>query len=114
MDPQTRHNFAWQLARRQHSVISREQLLALGFGPDAIKHRVKTGRLHPKWRGVYAVGRPELTQRGIWMAAVLTCGLRAALSHSSAGALCRIRPVADRIEVTLPGSGARRRPGITV
>jgi very-short-patch-repair endonuclease len=115
MDPQTRQNrAAWQLARRQHSVISREQLLALGFGSDAIKHRVRTGRLHPRWRGVYAVGRPELTQHGLWMAAVLTCGPRAALSHSSAGALCRICPVGDRIEVTVPGPGTRLRPGILV
>jgi very-short-patch-repair endonuclease len=115
MDPQTRQNRAvWQLARQQHAVISRGQLLALGFGADAIKHRIKTGRLHPRWRGVYAVGRPELTQRGVWMAAVLTCGPRAALSHSSAGALRRIRPVADRIEVTVPGPGTRRRAGIVV
>jgi very-short-patch-repair endonuclease len=105
---------AWRLARRQHGVISRRQLLALGFGPQAIKHRVKSGRLHPRWRGVYAVGRPELTRRGTWMAAVLACGERAALSHSSAAALWQIRPLDDRIEVTLRGSGARRRPGIVV
>jgi hypothetical protein len=36
--------------------------------------------LHPVWRGVYAVGRPELTRRGLWMAAVLACGPGAALS----------------------------------
>jgi Transcriptional regulator, AbiEi antitoxin/Protein of unknown function (DUF559) len=106
---------AWRLARRQHGVISREQLLALGFGPQAIKHRVKSGRLHPRWRGVYAVGRPDLAPRAIWMAAVLTCGPRAALSHSSAAALWRIRPLDDRrIEVTLGGTGSRRRPGIVV
>lgn len=95
-------------------MISRRQLLALGFGPEAIKHRVKTGRLHPKWRGVYAVGRPELTQRGTWMAAVLTCGPSAALSHSSAAALWQLLPAGDRIDVTLPPGGTRRRPGIVV
>jgi very-short-patch-repair endonuclease len=48
------------------------------------------------------------------MAAVLTCGPRAALSHSSAAALWQIRPLDDRIEVTLSGTTARRRPGIVV
>jgi hypothetical protein len=32
-------------------------------------------------RGVYAVGRPSLTRRGEWMAAVLGCGPGAMLSH---------------------------------
>jgi hypothetical protein len=41
-------------------VITREQLLALGHGPQASKHGVRTGRLYPKGRGVHAVGRAEL------------------------------------------------------
>jgi hypothetical protein len=96
--------------------LSREQLLALGFGPDAIEHRVRTGRLHPKGRGVYAVGRPELTRHGEWMAAVLGCGPEAALSHTSAAALWGI--VADDpcapIEVCVPARVWRARPGIVV
>jgi hypothetical protein len=106
----------WPLARRQHAVVSREQLLERGFGPQAIKHRVRTGRLHPKGRGVYAVGRPELTRHGEWMAAVLGCGPEAALSHAGAGALWGI--VADDprapIEVCVPRHVYRDRPGIVV
>ena len=103
---------AWSLSRRQHAVISREQLLAIGFTAPAIKHRIQTGRLHPKYRGVYAVGRPELTRYGEWMAAVLACGPGAALSHSSAAALHEIRPdLRGTIEVS--GPSTYERPGIT-
>lgn len=78
--------------RRQHGVISRAQLLELGFSPKAIEHRIRCGRLHPVARGVYAVGRPDLTQHGRWMAAVLACGPGAVLSHGSAAALWGIAP----------------------
>jgi hypothetical protein len=74
------------LAERQHGVVTRRQLLALGFSSDAIQHRIATGRLHAVWRGVYAIGRPHLTLHGRWMAAVLSSGPDAALSHDSAAA----------------------------
>jgi very-short-patch-repair endonuclease len=67
------------------------------------------------WRGVYAVGRSELTSQGRWMAAVLSCGPAAVLSHDSAAALWMIRqPSSDPIHVTVRGSAGRRRPGIVV
>lgn len=75
------------MTRRQHGVVTREQLLALGFTKSAIEHRVRTGRLHLVLRGVYAVGRRELSREGRWMAAVLACGPDAALSYRSAAAL---------------------------
>src|SRR5581483_6033101 len=75
----------WALVRRQHGVVARQQLLTLGGSPSWIKHRVAKGRLHPLYRGVYAVGRPELTPQGRFMAAVLACGPGAALSHITAG-----------------------------
>lgn len=84
--------------------------------PHSIQHRIKRGRLHRIGRGVYAVGRPELSQHGHWMAAVLACGARAALSHESAAALWGIEPARgnDEIEVTVRVSSARERPGICV
>jgi very-short-patch-repair endonuclease len=105
----------WALAERQHGVVTREQLLDLGFGTQAIKHRVAKGRLHPVWRGVYALGRPQLTRYGYWMAAVLSCGPEAALSHESAGALWEIRPQErGSIDVSVPAQVARARAGIVV
>jgi very-short-patch-repair endonuclease len=104
----------WALARRQHWVVARRQLLELGFSRDWIAHRLATGRLHRLWQGVYAVGRPRVTQYGQWMAAVLACGPAALLSHDTAAALWGIRRATARLEVSVV-SGAKRRPqGITV
>jgi very-short-patch-repair endonuclease len=119
MDPQKLPRVAgpvWDLARAQHGVVTRAQLLSLGLGTDSIKHRVFSGRLHPLWRGVYAVGRPEVTQKGRWMAAVLICGHDALLSHHGAAALwglVRYSPGIE-IDVVVPRKTVRRRPGIRV
>lgn len=105
----------WALVRRQHGVIARAQLLRLGFSRHAIAHRLATGRLHPVLHGVYAVGRPDLTREGRWMAAVLAAGDAASLSHASAAALWGIRPpAAGPIEVVVPNSTPRIARGITI
>jgi very-short-patch-repair endonuclease len=99
----------------QHGVVSSRQLASLGFSRRSIQHRIARGRLHRVMRGVYAVGRPELTRRGFWMAAVLACGPGAVLSHRSAAALWGIRrEAAAVIEVSLASTNRRRRPGIRV
>jgi hypothetical protein len=100
------------LAKRQHGVVARRQLVALGLGQDAIDHRLRCGRLHHLHRGIYAVGHPVLSAAGRWMAAVLACGDGAVLSHRSAAALWEIRPSsAPRIDVTVPRH-LHARPGI--
>ena len=96
------------LATRQHGIVSRRQLVELGLGPGAIRRRLESGRLHRVHRGVFAVGHLRLSQHGQWMAAVLSCGTAALLSHRSAGVLWGVAPYAGRwIDVTAPGS---RRP----
>lgn len=100
----------WPLARKQHGVISRRQLLDLGFTDAGIKHRLDSGRLHRVERGIYVVGRPELSQWGRWMAAVLSCGPTAVLSHRSAAALWGIYPTApSAIDVSVRHLHPRRR-----
>ena len=102
-------------AERQHGVVSLAQLQLHGLGKAGVAKRAKDGRLHRVHRGVYAVGRPHLTQHGRWMAAVLACGPRAVLSHRSAAALHGVR--ADnraKADITLAGSSVRARPGIEV
>jgi very-short-patch-repair endonuclease len=96
------------LAARQHGVVARHQLLALGLGRGAIDSRLRSGRLHAVHRGVYAVGHRCLSRRGIWLAAVLACGDGALLSHQCAAALWGlIDPSPPPIDVT----ATRGRPG---
>jgi very-short-patch-repair endonuclease len=103
----------WRLARRQHGVLTHEQLRVLGVTAQSIKHRVSTARLHPIHRGVYALGRPEVTRNGRWMAAVLRCGAGAVLSHLSAAELWEIAPISGEI-TRLPLSGEITQPRRTV
>jgi very-short-patch-repair endonuclease len=112
----------WALAARQHGVVARRQLLELGVHPDAIRHRLRAGRLHKLRAGVYAVGSPRVTLRGRWMAAVLYCGDGAVLSHASAAELWGIRrparargPAASQvglIHVTVTNDVTRKAPGL--
>lgn len=107
---------AWELVRRQHGVLTRRQLIELGLSDDAIRHRLARGRLHPVFRGVYSVGRPEVNGRGRWMAAVLACGPDALLSHRSAASLLKIRRAraGEPLEVAVPANVRRRPRGIRV
>jgi hypothetical protein len=110
-----RSGAAWRLARAQHGVLTHRDLERLGFSAKGIKHRVRSGRLHLIARGVYAVGRPELTPRGRWMAAVLACGDDAALSHRSAAELWGIGyEERKRIDVSIRRRSRLERPGIRV
>jgi predicted transcriptional regulator of viral defense system len=114
-NPEAQSRAAWRLARAQHGVVARRQLLALGFTRNGITHRRKTGRLHLVSRGVYSVGRSELSREGEWMAAILACGEGSFLTHLSAGALygiCKERP--GRIEVGVRGRRQSQREGIRV
>jgi very-short-patch-repair endonuclease len=99
-------------------------LIDLGLTRHGIAHRLAIGRLHRIARGIYAVGRPELTREGRWMAAVLATGPGSAyrteapeamLSHGSAAALWRIGvEKLDLIEVSTRASSPRSRPGVRV
>jgi hypothetical protein len=97
-----------ELAKRQHGVVSRVQLMDVGVGRRAIGNRLERGRLHAVHRGVYAVGHPLLTAQGRWMAAVLAVGPGAALSHRSAAALWGLRVSAGPAEVTVVGQRRSR------
>jgi hypothetical protein len=101
------------VAGKQNGNITRMQLLGLGLDKHAIGYRVKVGRLHRVFRGVYAVGRRPIAPLESAGAAVLACGPGAALSHGSAMALWGFWRRWDRpYEVTVVGD--RRTPGIRV
>jgi hypothetical protein len=102
-----------ELALRQHGVVSRAQLIALGLGADAIDWRVRRRRLHAVHRAVYAVGHLGLARNGRFMAAVLACGEGAALSHFSAAVVWGLLQAEGQgIHVTAPTH--RRVRGIVV
>jgi very-short-patch-repair endonuclease/predicted transcriptional regulator of viral defense system len=100
-----------RLAGRQHGVVARRQLLALGLTRHAIQDRITSGHLHRLHRGVYAVGHRLLTAKGRWMAAVLAAGPDALLSHRQALSLWDLlRIPSGAIDVTVPGRTGRRGP----
>jgi very-short-patch-repair endonuclease len=91
------------LARRQHGVVGRRQLLGKGWSEREIHSRLRTGRLHRLHAGAYAVGHEVIPREGRWLAGVLASGDEAVLSHWSAAALWLIRPNSrSRIDVTVP------------
>jgi very-short-patch-repair endonuclease len=116
LDMHSRDHRLVALAVRQHGLVSRAQLTALGLSDDAIGRRVRARRLHRIHRGVYAVGHPRLTLHGRLLAAVVSYGETAVLSHRSAAVLWALLPGrGPRIDVTVPSGGGRgRRKAIIV
>jgi very-short-patch-repair endonuclease len=101
------------LARAQHGVVARRQMLELGFSRRQITGGLQRGRLHEIFLGVYVVGVKRISRKGRWMAAVLAAGDGALLSHRSAGRLWELLPPAvEWIDVASPPGRVVRRKGI--
>jgi very-short-patch-repair endonuclease len=99
------------LATRQHGVITRAQLPALGFSESAIDRQIRSGRLIVLFPGVFALGHAALSQHGRWLAATLACGPTAVLSHGSAAALWELTSGQPRkFHVTRPSTAGRGMP----
>jgi len=78
--------------------------MARGWTKEEVDWRIRKGRLHPVHLGVYSLMPRQLIPRqGWWMAAVLTSGPEALLSHHTAAALWGIRSYSGgAIHVTAP------------
>lgn len=76
--------------------MTRAQLLGLGLGAKAIGHRLTTGRLVARHRGIYTLGPGPQTDLARWVAAVWACGEDSALSHDSAAARAGMSDEEDR------------------
>ena len=96
-------------------MITRAQLLALGYSRHAIEARLRAGRLHQVHRGVYAVGRPRLSDLGRWKAATLAIS-GSMLSHLDAARLHRLteREAGTVVELSVGRGAYARRPGLMV
>jgi very-short-patch-repair endonuclease len=107
-----------RIARRAAStwgVLSLDELLECGLSHDAITVRLRTGRLHRLYRGVYAVGHANPPLEGRLLGAVKACGSGAVLSHFSAAALWGfVRWDGRHPEVTVVGTTTRIHPGLHV
>src|SRR4051794_7860175 len=92
-----------ELARGQHGLVGRAQLIAAGVTKMAIEHRLASQRLRRIHRCVYATGHAELSADAWAMAGVLRAGDEATLSTGSAAhrwGMLRSGP--NRIEVIVP------------
>jgi very-short-patch-repair endonuclease len=93
-------------------MLTRSQLLSAGLSANTIDRWIKTGRLIPLHRGVYALGHLPPSPHARTMAALLACGPTAVLSHRSAAKLWGLLRYDGPTEVTTRNT--RRRPGIVV
>lgn len=65
---------AAQLANERRGVITREELLGLGWGERTVDRRIEDGLLRVLWPSVYGYGHGVLSRDGWLMAAALACG----------------------------------------
>jgi Protein of unknown function (DUF559) len=106
------------VAEGRFGIVEYRRLLDLGATRSWVGRQAVAGRLHRMHQGVYSVLPPSLLRvEGRWLAAVLSCGPGAVLSHVHALALWDLRRVAAtaRIHVTVPTyAGRPQRAGIRI
>jgi hypothetical protein len=96
-------------------VVTLVQLLELGLSRSGVYRRVRAGRLHVLYRGVFAVGHRYVSGSGRRLAAVFACGPGALLSHRSAADAWAIRRSAGaRIDVLVGQRCSRAPAGVRV
>jgi very-short-patch-repair endonuclease len=101
------------LARRQHGVVTRRQLIRAGLSDDVVSVRLARGQLTRLYRGVFQVGLfAPLHARE--MAACLACGRGAFVGGHTAAVLWKVLPpdeAARPVDILLR-YGIRIHPGI--
>ena len=105
----------YRLAREQHGLVARRQLLELGLRPNAIDRRIESRRLIRVRRGVYRLG-PIAQPLEREMAAILVCD-GGAISHHTAAAIDELLPYVPKegpVHVTMIGSDRGPKPGIRI
>ena len=101
------------MAASQRNVVALAQLRELGFTRQMIRRRLEAGRLFRAQPNVYSL-LPSLNAAGRMMAAVLSCGSEAGLSHRAAAAVWDLGPwPTGAIDVSAP-RGKRRREGVVL
>lgn len=103
------------IAGRQHGVVARRQLRAVGLSKHHVQYRIGSGQLVRLHRGVYRVG-PVEAARAAEMAAILACGDGSVLSHDTAARLFGLKPGAPSSSPlhVARANGYLRRPGLVI
>jgi very-short-patch-repair endonuclease len=95
-------------------LVTRDQLVGLGFSAKAIEYRAQTGSLHRLQRGVFAVGHLSLPEGAVNAAALLYAGDDTVISHESAAAVWGLTPSPSFVALTMIGRHARRQPNLHI
>jgi hypothetical protein len=102
------------LVKRQHGVVARDQLLALGFSGRTIDFRVTTQRLWSVHQGVYATSPLALSAAGRQAAALLAIRPDPLLSHDSSVARQGLIKDGSIVHVSISTRVPRRLDGVIV
>jgi len=103
-----------EVAAAQRGMITRAQLIAVGFSQRSVDRRVARGVLHPLFRGVFALGHPALQPLAAETAALLYAGDDCVLSHETAAAIWGLRRTPDVVSMTLVGRHVREQSGLRI
>jgi hypothetical protein len=104
-----------RIAAEQFGLITVAQLYGLGLTYTEVRGRVRRGRLFPLHRGVYAVGRDDISPRGHLRAAVFAVNDKGFLSHNTSLAAQGLRKIdTHNIHVTVIASSTPKRPGLII
>ncbi len=114
MDEHSRTRLAG-LARQQHGLVTRAQLVECGVAASTIDRRLRTSEWERIERGIYRVAPTGDSWQQRAHAACLGTGHEAALSHYSAGRLLELDVRKVRwIDITIPIAAGHRVPTSTV
>lgn len=96
------------LARRQHGLVTVDQLHGAGFGRRAILTSISAGRFIRVRPRVLRIAGTDVTRRQTWLAAVLSARAGVVLSHGCAAALWCFRGFPDPEVIDLLTTGQVR------
>lgn len=98
------------LARSQHGLVARRQLVGVGITERCIDGRLSREELRRIHRGVYATGHAALSADAWALAGVLSAGDEAILGHRSAGHRWgMLRGGPSRVDVIVPRERRQQR-----
>lgn len=110
-----RDRAAARIAGGQRTLVTPAQLASCGLSEDAVEYRLKAGRLHVVFRGVYSIGCGALPPLALELAALLASGERSFISHRSAAFVWGMRKTPPaKVELSVVGRCCGSRNGMRV